>query len=143
MSSSTARTGKDGKAVVDGTLIARLTQWNFQETADGSAWGDSDGAGYTNRTAGRKDLTGTIEGKFDTDDDVYDVFRPGDIVELILWQTTTAGDYWALPRVLIQNFSLTYNVDTQEVVGWTANFGSDGIYYAPGEAGAPSETLPS
>ena len=126
---------------MDGTLIARLTVWNLNASTSESAWGDSDSGGYTNRKKARRDGTGSIGGKFDEDDQVYDVFREGDIVTLVLWETAT--DYWVFPSALIQNFQLEYNPDTKEVVGWTSDFGADGIFYAPGQAGAPTHTLPS
>lgn len=143
MSSANALTGHLGKAVVGSILITKLTMWRISDTVGESAWGDSESAGYTNRAAARRDATGAIGGKFDTTKKPYNVFRAGDIVTLVLWQTTTAGDYWAFPRVLIQSFDLEINPDTKEVVGWTSNWGSDGIFYSPGMAGAPSHSLPS
>ena len=139
-SSASARTGELGKAVVDSTLIARITQWTFNPTAAESAWGDSDSGGYTNRVSGRKDGTGNLTGKFDTTNKVYDLFMPGDSVKLVLWESAT--DYWVMECCLITSFSVTYNNDTKEVVEWTADFGADGKYYYPGEAGAPVESLP-
>lgn len=143
MSGSTARTGRLGKAVIEGTLVRRLTEWGVNPTSGESAWGDSDSEGYTNRLPTRKDCTGSIAGKFDEDEPIYDVFKAGDVVLLVLWQTTTAGDYWYFERVVITSFNLVYNQDTQEVVGWTSNWGADGRFYAPGEVGAPSATLPT
>ena len=139
--SSTARTGEDGYVTVDGTLVARLTQWSFNPTAAESAWGDSDSAGYTNRKAARKDGTGSMTGKFDTSNKVYDLFMPGDAVELVLWESKT--EYWALPCAIITSFEVTYDQDSKEVVEWTADFGADGKYYYPGESGAPSHTFPA
>lgn len=139
-SSTTARTGELGKAVADGTLIARITQWSFNPTSAESAWGDSDSGGYTNRVGGRKDGTGSLTGKFDTTNKVYDLFMPGDNIKLVLWET--AADYWVMECCLISGFSVSYNQDTKEVVEWSADFGADGKFYYPGEAGAPVETLP-
>jgi len=139
--SSTARSGHLGKAVVDGTLVARLTEWTFTPTCSESAWGDSDSGNYTVRLSARKDGTGTIRAKFDTENKPYQMFVAGDIVELVLWESAT--DYWALPRVMIANFELMFSPDTKEVVGWSANFACDGPYYYPGQSGAPAETLPS
>jgi hypothetical protein len=140
-SSATARTGELGKAVVDDTLIARITQWTFNPTSAESAWGDSDSGGYTNRVGARLDGTGNLTGKFDTSNKVYDLFMPGDTVKLVLWES--AADYWVLECALITSFSVTYDQDSKEVVEWTADFGADGKYYYPGEAGAPVETLPT
>jgi len=137
---STARTGTNGKVVVEDTLVARITQWVMNATSSETAWGDSDSEGYTNRSKARLDATGSMVGKFDEDSKVYDLFMPGDIVELVLFETE--DDYWALPRALIQTFNVTYNQDTKEVVEWNADWGADGKYYRPGQDGAPSHTLP-
>ena len=133
--SSTARAGNLGKAVVDDTLVARLKTWSFNPIVGESAWGDSDSAGFTNRKAARKDGTGSMTGAFDTTSKVYDLFVPGDIVKLVLWEDAT--DYWVMPCALIQSFDVTYDNDTKEVVEWSADFGADGQYYKPGEAVVP------
>lgn len=140
-SSATARTGELAKAVVDDQLVARITQWSFNPTAAESAWGDSDSGGYTNRVGARKDGTGSLTGKFDSDNKAYDLFMPGDTVKLVLWETAT--DYWVIECALITSFTVTYDQDTKEVVEWSADFGADGKYYYPGEVGAPAETLPA
>lgn len=139
---TTAITGRNGKAVADNTQIGRLTEWNINMTAGETAWRDSDSAGYTNRLATFLDATGSVAGKYSSSSEIWDMFFIGDKPELILWQTAAAGDYFAFPCVLITSFAYVVNMDTQEVVGWTANFGADGIFYFPGQAGAPSETLP-
>lgn len=143
MTSETALTGRQGKLVVDGTLIRRLTQWAVNPTlATSSEWGDSDGEGYTNRAAGRRDATFTTEGKYDTSDEVWDVYHIGDMAAAVLWLGNTAGLYWDFPRALCNDFNLTINVDTEEVVGWTAGWGADGKFYFPGQAGATSNQWP-
>ncbi len=139
--SSTARTGLAGKAVVDDVLVLRLTEWTVNSAAGETAWGDSDGGAFTNRATGRLDATGTIAGKLDTGRKIYSLFQAGDIIKLIVWED--ASDFWAFPCALIQSYSQTVNVDTKEVIAWTATFGADGVYFRPGEAGAPAETLPT
>lgn len=141
MSGVSAVSGEIGKAVIDGELIHRLTVWSINRQSGESAWGDSDSAGYTNRKKARRDATGSIGGKLDDTDYQYNIFDDGDIVALVLWEDTTR--YWVFPSALIQNFQLEFNPDTKEVVGWTADFGADGIYYKPGQSGAPVHTLPS
>jgi len=142
MSSETALTGRLGKFVVDGSLVARTTQWAVNpKLANSSEWGDSDSAGHTNRAAGRKDCTFSAEGKFDTDDEQYDLFQPGDIALAVLW--LNASLYWYFTRALCSDFKLTVNIDTEEVIGWTSEWGEDGKSYYPGESGAPAATLPS
>jgi hypothetical protein len=85
----------------------------------------------------------SFEGKFDTDSKIYNLMRIADTVKLVLWESTTDSDYWVFPCVLIQSFQLDVDVDTKAVIAWSATAATDGLYYAPGEAGAPSEVLPT
>jgi hypothetical protein len=141
MTSTTAKTGRNGKFKVASTVVARTTQWQVSpKLATSSEWGDSDGAGYTNRAAGRRDATFSVEGKYDTASEVFDLFGPGDIVTAALWMDATSL-YWYFGRALNSEFSLTVNVDSEEVIGWSGGFGADGIFYYPGQAGAPAATL--
>lgn len=139
---TTAITGRNGKAIADDVAIARTTEWNITITSGETTWRDSDSAGYTNRLSTFLDATGSITGKYDSSNNIWDMFFPGDKPQLVLWQTATAGDYFAFPCVLITSFAYVVNMDTQEVVGWTSNFGADGIFYYPGQSGAPTESLP-
>jgi len=142
MTSENTVTGRTGKHVVGSTLVARLTQWALNTTqASTSEWGDSDSAGFTNRAAGRKDATFDTEGKYDTTSEVFDLFVPGDIAISTLWLNNLTL-YYDFPRALVTDFNITVDVDTEEVIGWTSSWGSDGIYHFPGEAGAATRTLP-
>ena len=109
--------------------------------ASKSEWGDSDSGGYTNRAAGRRDGTFTAEGKYDTADEVFDLFQPEDIAIAVLWLDNVSL-YWDFPRALCSDFSLTVNIDTEEVCGWNSSWGADGIFYFPGQAGATVRVLP-
>jgi len=134
MSSENTLTGRNGHFSFDGQAVARATSWDVsKKLVGGSEWGDSDSAGYTNRTAGRKDATFNSAGKFDTADEVWDIFQPEDIVAALLYLNTSAL-FWNFPRALNQDFNMSVNIDTQEVIGWTAAWGADGIFYYPGEA---------
>jgi hypothetical protein len=142
MSSETALTGRLGKFVVEDTLVARATKFDINASmATKSEWGDSDSGGYTNRAAGRRDATFDSEGKYDTADEVFDLFEEGDIAEAVLWMNDTSL-YWTFPRALSLDFKMSVNIDTEEVIGWTSSWGADGIYYRPGQAGAPTHVLP-
>jgi hypothetical protein len=142
MTSVNTLTGRLGRFVVGTSLVARATQWQVTKTlATKSEWGDSDSAGFTNRAAGRKDATFTSEGKYDTSDEVFDLFQPEDIAIAVLWMNNTTL-YWDFPRAMCDNFQLTVNIDTEEVIGWTSSWGSDGVFYYPGEAGATARVLP-
>jgi len=134
MSSLNTLTGRAGHFKVDGSEVARCTQWAVSpKNANTSEWGDSDSAGYTNRAAGRRDATFTAEGKYDTTDEVFDLFQPEDIVAAYLYMDAAAL-YWYFPRALCMDFSLTVNIDSEEVIGWTSSWGADGIFYKPGDA---------
>lgn len=123
-------------------MVARTTKWDVNpKLANKSEWGDSDSEGFTNRAAGRKDCTFTSEGKFDTDDEQYDLFQEGDILIAVLWMN--AALYWYFERALCDDFKLSVNIDTEEVIGWTSAWGADGKYYRPGASGAPAATLPT
>jgi hypothetical protein len=140
MSSENTLTGRNGKFFVDTVFVARTTQWAVNpKMATSSTWGDSDSCGYTNRAAGRKDATFTAEGKYDTTDEVYDIFMPGDILTAVLWMDNTSL-YWDFPRALNEDFNMTVNIDTEEVIGWTSSWGADGIFYRPGDANATART---
>ncbi len=143
MTSENTLTGRNGKFVVDDELIARITKWDVSRAlASKSEWGDSDSAGYTNRAAGRRDATFDCEGKYDTTDEVYDKFVPEDIAEAVLWMNALTL-YWAFPRALCADFKMSVNVESEEVIGWASSWGADGVFYHPGEANAPSHTLPT
>jgi len=142
MSSLNTVTGRNGEFVVDTTRVARITTWGVNPTlASKSEWGDSDSAGFTNRATGRKDATFTSEGKYDTTNEVFDLFQPGDTLIGTLWLNSTL--FWDFPRSLNDDFNLTVDVDTEEVIGWTSAWGADGIYHFPGEAGAAARVLPA
>lgn len=142
MSSANTLTGRNGKFVVASTLVARTKKWDVNSNlASKSEWGDSDSAGYTNRAAGRKDASFDSEGVYDTAHEQFDLFAPEDIAASALWMNATTL-YWAFPRALCMDFKLSVNIDSEEVEGWQSSWGADGIYYRPGQAGAPVYTLP-
>ena len=143
MSSENTVPGYIGRFKVADTLVARTSQWQVTRTLAGKTeWGDSDSAGHTNRAAGRKDSTFTAEGKYDTSDEVFDLFQEGDILQSTLFLNNEAPYlYYDFPRAMCDNFQLTVNIDTGEIIGWTSSWGEDGKSYYPGEAGAPARAL--
>ena len=159
MSGSTALTGRNGAFWVNmltgmddvsdltpDNAIARITQWAVNPTlATSTEWGDSGLAGsngFTNRAAGRDDNTFTAEGKYDTGAEVFDIFEPEDFAAAALILDDSDGDlHWSFPRAMCTDFNITVNIDTEEVIGWTSSWGSDGIFYRPGQDGAPAWAL--
>ncbi len=145
MASNNTLTGRNGEfyvVVPTGDAIkrvARITQWSVNPTvATSTEWGDSDGAGYTNRQPGRLDCTFTAEGKYDTTAEVWDLFQIGDRATAVLWMDDTR--YWDFPCAICTEFSMTVDIDTEEVIGWTSSWGADGIFYEPGNPSANSRT---
>lgn len=134
--------GSEGVVGVNGTRVCRITEWSFNPTFTNiTEFGDSDSQGYTNRACGRKDGSGSFSGRLDTGQHPTSLFLPGDVVNLTLWET--ASTYWNIPRALITSFEVTFDNDAKEPVSWTAEFVPDGIYYAPGQAGQPTEPFPT
>lgn len=156
MSSVNTITGRHGKITkgaisatstptVNTTEIVRIRNWALTMPLAMSEWGDSSCGGYTARKEGRRDATFTCEGVFDTGTTVYTLFTPaGEAsgaqtlhqMSATLWidndSTGAADRYYDFPRVKCTDFSLTVDVDEETVVGWTASFGADGIFYVPG-----------
>ncbi len=142
--SSTALTGRYGQLKLGTDTVARLTSWTVSEAiATQSEWGDSDSNGYTQRATGRRSATISAEGRFDITSRQSMYMRPGIIYEVWCWLskdlTQTGGNKnaWHFPRALTISFELVVNVDTEEVLGWTAEFASDGVFYYPGD---PADT---
>lgn len=129
------------KLVVNDVLMKRLTQATVTTSTGETAWGDSDGEGYTLRKAGRLDATLSMNGKVDNVRYADTLFVAGDVAKLVVWED--ASRYWAFSSALVQSYELLFDNDTREVVGWTASAGADGNYYKPGQSGAPSESLPA
>ncbi len=80
----------------------------------------------------------------------FDLFQPGDKLQSTLWMRAPIATpvslpaiYWDFPCAMNEDFSMTVNMDSQEVIGWTAAWGADGIYYRPGQDGAPTREFPT
>lgn len=144
MSTQTARSGLHAQAVVAGSRIARMTQWSLTDTVSETAWGDSDNGEFTVRKKARRECSGDLQGKYDTDEPPNRTFNAGDCVALVLWEDVNDADaYWYITEALIQSYAVTFNQDSKEVVGWTANWASSGRFYPPYASNAPSASAPS
>lgn len=139
--SSTIRTSKNSKIVIDDVLLLRMRNATLNANNDEFVWGDSDSGLHSNSIGTRQRTTGTISGLFDEDQTIYSIVREGQISKLVLWEDGT--NYWAFPCALLSNLQLTYDQDSKNPIEWSFDYGTDGIYYAPGEAGAPTESLPT
>lgn len=132
MTSENTLTGRNGNFSFAGQEIARVTQWAVNPTlATSNEWGDSDSGGYTNRSAGRRDATFTTEGKYDSSNTFWDIFQPEDLAAAVLYCNLALQPFWNFPRALCTDFNMSVNIDTEEVIGWTASHGADGTYSPP------------
>ena len=140
MSSVNCITGKSGEIQVGATTVARITSWDVNPTlATSSEWGDSDSAGYTNRLRGRLDATFNAAGKYDTASEPWSLIYVGVVADVTLWINGTK--YFNFPRALCNDFNMTIDIDSAEVVGYESSWGADGMYYRPGQAGAPVKRI--
>lgn len=146
---STAPASINATPPVSTSIVARVSNWAVNPTlASDTQWGDSGVSGeaaslrgFTNRAAGRRDCTFTCEGRYDTNSEIFDLWDAEDILAVTLWQDfgSRAGGsdiYWDFPRALCNDFNLTVDVDTEEVIGWSSSFGADGVFYKPGDSSA-------
>lgn len=154
---STAISGDTGFVVVsdpgggNSKRLARVTQFTINPSSSETAWGDSDSEGFTNRKRARRDCTGSIQCRLDseqtdkvTDEGASQMLKDGDIVELVLWEDNSNDEnYWKLPRALMQNVQETVDMDSKEVISVSADFGADGKFYYPGDSNAAGEIDPS
>jgi hypothetical protein len=148
---TSALTGRYGKFSVGTAVVARTTQFAVSpKLASKTEWGDSDTAGYTARMSGRKDATFSAEGKYDLEEEQFDLFQPGDKAQATLWMRKPIASpvaldaiYWDFPCAMCEDFSMTVNMDSQEVIGWSSAWGADGIYYRPGDTDAPVRSFPA
>ena len=58
--SSTIRTSKASKIVIDDVLVLRMRTASLNPTTNAFEWGDSDSGEYSNRIGTRRSCTGTI-----------------------------------------------------------------------------------
>lgn len=137
----TATTGVNGNVVCGGTRLARITNWTITASTGETTFADSDSGGYTERAPTRREATGSVDFKYDDSFEQWERIREGECCVLCLFVDAT--HYWHLPVALIQNLTINVNIEDQEVIDGSFDYASSGIYYAPGEAGAPACTLPA
>ena len=96
----------------------QITSWSLSITSNNSSWGSTATNGYKDRVVGVKEGSGSIEGKWNGSAP----FAVGASVTLTLG---TGSGSFSVP-CLIDGLSLDVNVDDGEVVGWSAEFSSNG-----------------
>ena len=118
--------------------VCQITKWTMDPKVNISAFAHNCSGGFKVRVSGTKDATGTIEGKWDPDDPITDTLDVGTEVTLNLHYNTTQK--WIVPAV-IESLSLSVDMDSGEVDGWTANWGLNGAWTKP-TASAFAPTFP-
>ena len=137
----TATTGLNGNVLCGSTRLARITNWTITASTGETTFADSDSSGYTQRAPTRREATGSVDFKYDNSFEMWERVREGECCALTLFVDLT--HYWYIPVALIQNLTINVNIEDLEVIDGSFDFASSGIYYAPGEAGAPAVALPA
>lgn len=120
--------GKDGKVKLGSATLADITHWKFRTTAGLAAYASSATGGYKRRVAGIKDGGGTLEGKLDPGHAVSDDFEEGAAVTLLLYIDATR--FYSVPAI-IETFRLEVDIDRGDIVGWQADFSTNGAWTKP------------
>lgn len=120
--------GKDGKVMIGAATVADITYWSFTTAAQNPAYASSATAGHRKRLGGVKDGGGVIRGKLDLADAVTDDFNEGDAVTLLLH--LNAAKFYTVPAV-IDRLRFEVDIDTGDVVGWEAEFSTNGAWTKP------------
>lgn len=117
-------------------LVARITGWQVSpQLVEVAGWADSDTAGYLAKAAGAFNAIFSTQGRYDTLIPVWNLFQPGDKLSVELWLTPVVPLLrWRFPSALCASFDLVVDIDTEEVIGWQAEWEADGLFYKPGQA---------
>ena len=97
---------------------SHVTSWSASVTSNNSSWASSATNGFKDRVVGVKEATCSIEGKWDSSAS----FVPGTEYSLTLTASTgtISGDF------LCDSFSVEVDINDGEVVGYSAEFSSNG-----------------
>jgi hypothetical protein len=101
--------GKDGKVMIGAATVADITYWTFATSAQNPAYASSATAGHRKRVGGVKDGGGLIRGKLDLADAVTE----------------------DLNEALIDRLRFEVDIDSGDVVGWEAEFSTNGAWTKP------------
>jgi len=130
------------------TEIARITSWTInQKPISVTKWADSDTGGFVWNAPGPREATITTVGKFQIGIlSQWNMFRGGDYAALRLFvdnrdpfedgisveEALRRADRYEINPALCTEYNLTMNIDTEEVVGWTAEWVSCGEFSMTG-----------
>jgi len=116
--------GKEGDGTAGGQ-IPHLTKWTFKPTVSLQEFASNQTNGFKRRVCGVRTASGTLEGKWSRTNSIYNLFKEGDNVTIVL--TITAGITISVPA-LIKGMSIEVDINDNAIVSWSADFESDGEY---------------
>lgn len=120
--------GKDGTVKIGSTDICEVRNWKFNPKSNNPKYASNKTSGYKRTVAGVKEATGSISGAWDNANDFLAVVDVGTDVTLKLYTNTTK--FFSVPAV-IDDVSVNVDIDNGEIVGWDANFSSNGAWTNP------------
>ncbi len=124
--SFTTVTGTLGSVKISTNSVGDITNWDFTKKAYNTKWASSESGGFKKSAIGVKEGSGKIEGKLDTAASCpIDV---GVAATLILGIDGT--HHYTVPAVITE-FALKVDMNTGEVVGFTASFENNGSWTEP------------
>src|SRR5437868_3112917 len=95
--------GKNGKVRIGSSDILDCKNWKFSEKSNNSQFGSSSSAGHKKSVAGTKSGSVTFQVAIAAGDLLWDRFRPGDAVTLLLYYDAT------------HSFSVPVRIDDMEI----------------------------
>lgn len=128
MPTSNGVSGTFGDAKLGGVQISELCKWSANPKANITAYASNKTGGFKWRVAGVKDMTGSMEGKYDPATPIMAQIDVGSVVALRLYLTATG--FYAL-NAMIENLKLNVDLDSGEPVSWSADWGSVGPWTNP------------
>lgn len=122
--------GKLGKVLVGAVTVQEVTEWTFNPTSNNPSYATGSpatpaNAGYKQRVVGVQDGSGTINGKYDSDNPVQDILWTGLPVTLKLYVDAT--HFYVVPAV-IDSLNAGAEQDEGAIVEWSADFSINGKY---------------
>ena len=123
-----AISGYAGDVKIGSTSIIEITKWSFNPKINVSKYASNKTSGYKAAVPGVRDGSGTAEGKWVGVNPVYTTVYEGLLATLNLY--IDAVSFWAVPSC-IESFKIDVDLDNGEIVGWSADFQTNGAWTAP------------
>ena len=122
----------DGIGAVD--EVAEVKKWTFTAKCDLHAYASNFTGGWKERVAGTADGSGSLECVWN-DPTVLAQLRPGTKIYLELWYDAVSvpQSRWQM-IAFTENFKHEVNMDTGDIVGFSCDFQTHGIWVEPGAA---------